>query len=105
MTGRGDEVEKSVDTVVPEARVTLDTRLLSENVIVLAFEMANDLREAGLVIDLITESRRVHDGQRYASSFLIELELNSDGLDPDTLLEVGTGWVVGVFALEHSLPA
>ena len=35
-----------MDTVVPEARVTLDTRLLSENVVVLTLEMANNLLEA-----------------------------------------------------------
>ena len=45
MTGGWDEVEEGVDTVVPEARVTLDTRLLSENVIVLAFEIANNFLE------------------------------------------------------------
>lgn len=28
MTGRSDKVEQRVDSVVPEARVTLDTRLL-----------------------------------------------------------------------------
>ena len=32
--------------VVSEARVTFDAGLLSENVIILAFEVANDLLEA-----------------------------------------------------------
>ena len=45
MTGRCDEVEQGMDTVVAETRVTLDTRLLSENVIVLAFEIANNFLE------------------------------------------------------------
>ena len=45
MTGRCDEVEQGMDTVIAEAGVTLDTRLLSENVIVLALEVANDLLE------------------------------------------------------------
>ena len=46
VTGRGDEVQQSVNSVVPEARVTLDTRLLSKNVVVLTLEMANNLLEA-----------------------------------------------------------
>jgi hypothetical protein len=36
-------------TVVPEARVTLDTRLLGENVIVLSLQVSDDLREAGSI--------------------------------------------------------
>ena len=43
MAGGGDKVEQGVNAVVPEARVTLDTRLLSQNVIVLSLEVANDL--------------------------------------------------------------
>ena len=43
---RGDEVKKGVDTVVPEARVTLDTRLLGENVVVLALKVPYDFLEA-----------------------------------------------------------
>jgi hypothetical protein len=35
MAGRRDEVEHGVDTVVSEAGITLDTRFLGENVIVL----------------------------------------------------------------------
>jgi hypothetical protein len=42
----GDEVEKGVDAVVAEARVALDARLLGENVVVLALEVANNLGEA-----------------------------------------------------------
>lgn len=48
VAGGCDEVEHGVDTVVPEARVTLDTRLLCENVVILPLEEADDLRETGL---------------------------------------------------------
>lgn len=41
MSGGRDEVEQGVNTVVPEPRVTLDARLLRENVVVLAFEVTN----------------------------------------------------------------
>ncbi len=46
MAGWRDEVEHGVDAVVPEAGVTLDTRLLRQNVVILSLEEANDLREA-----------------------------------------------------------
>lgn len=46
MASRRDKVEKSVDTVVPEPGVTLDTRLFSQDIVVLALEVANDLGEA-----------------------------------------------------------
>ena len=50
MASRGDKVEKSVNSVVSEARVTLDPGLFSKDVIVLAFEIANDFLEATEVL-------------------------------------------------------
>ena len=46
VTSGGDEVEQSVHPVVAEARVTLDTGLLGQDIIVLAFEVADNLLEA-----------------------------------------------------------
>lgn len=46
MSSRRDEVEQDVNAVVAEARITLDTRLLRKDVIVLSFEITNDFREA-----------------------------------------------------------
>lgn len=63
MASGSDKVEKSMDTVVAEAWVTLDSRLLGQNVVVLALEVPNNLREAGLVVNLVTEARGVDDGQ------------------------------------------
>jgi hypothetical protein len=45
VTGGCDEVEQDVDTVIPEAGVTLNPGLLCKNVIVLALEVANNLAE------------------------------------------------------------
>ena len=45
MTGRREEVKKRMDPVVPEARVTLDTRLLCQNIVVLPLKVTNDLLE------------------------------------------------------------
>ena len=77
MAGRGDEVKHGVDTVVPEAGVTLNARLLRENVIVLPFEVANNLGEAGLVIDLVTEAGGIDNGKGDTRSLLVQLELCS----------------------------
>ena len=45
MTSGRDEVEEGMHPVVPETRVTLDTRLFREDVVVLAFKVANNLLE------------------------------------------------------------
>ena len=63
MAGRGDEVEKGVDTVVSEARVTLDTRLFRQDIIVLALEVSDNFGEAGLVVYLIAEAGGVDNGE------------------------------------------
>jgi hypothetical protein len=46
VTGRCDEVEQDMNTVVAESGVTLDTGLFGENVVVLALEVADDFAEA-----------------------------------------------------------
>lgn len=48
VTGGCDEVEHGMNAVVPETRVTLDTRLLGQNIVVLPLEEANNLRKAGV---------------------------------------------------------
>jgi hypothetical protein len=45
MAGRRDEVQQYVYTVVTEPRVTLNTRFLCENAVVLSLEVADDFRE------------------------------------------------------------
>lgn len=78
MSSWRDEIEQSVHTVITEAGVTLDTRLFSKNVIVLAFKISNDLLESvpnisymaftkasnhirELVVDIVPESGGVDD--------------------------------------------
>lgn len=46
MTGWGNKVEKSMDTIVAETGITLDTRLFCKNIIVLSLEVAYNLTEA-----------------------------------------------------------
>ena len=47
MARRRDEIEESVHSVVAEARVTLDSGLLRQNVVVLTLEIVGDLLETG----------------------------------------------------------
>ena len=63
MAGRGDEIEKGVNTVVSEARITLDTRLFRQDIIILALEVSDNLGEAGFIVYLIAEARGVDDGE------------------------------------------
>ena len=49
MTSRCDEVEDHMDTVVAEPRVTLDTGLFSQDIIVLPLEVSTNLGKAEFV--------------------------------------------------------
>jgi hypothetical protein len=46
MASRSDEVKQSVNTIVAETGITLDTGLLCENVVVLSFKIANNFTKA-----------------------------------------------------------
>lgn len=105
LTSRLDKVQQHVHTVVAEARVTLDPALLGENVIVLAFKVGADLAEGSLVVNGVAKARGVDNGQADASSFLVKLELDGDGLDADALLDVGGGGIIVVAALQDGLAA
>jgi hypothetical protein len=81
MPGGSDKVEQCMDTVVAEAGVTLDTGLLCENIIVLSLEISYNFTKAFilsanfeavcptksslpcLVINLVSETRCIDDGQ------------------------------------------
>lgn len=78
-----------------------------------------------LVVNLVTKTGSIDDGQRDAGTFLIQLELwsprgqlsrtdfapegleltHGDGLDANTLFDVGVGRVVGILALQYLLAA
>ena len=105
MTGRCNEVEQAVNTVVSESGVTLDSGLLGNNVVVLSLNVFNNLAEAGLVVNLITEAGCVDDGQGNSRPLFIKFEVDGNGLDLDTLLDMGISRVVGVLVLQHVLAA
>ena len=92
VAGGCDEVEQNVYSVIPESRVTLNSRLLCKNIIVLALKVTDNFAEAiqksvhehlsgicvcvpRLVVNLVTESGGIDDGQGDAGSFLVQLEL------------------------------
>jgi len=45
MAGWGNKVEKCMDTVIPEVRITLNAWLLHKDIIILTFQVANNLLE------------------------------------------------------------
>ena len=99
VAGGRDEVQERVHPVVAETRVTLDTGLLGENIVVLALEVTNDLLEAGaeganearnakegrrlnireLVVDVVTKARGINNGQGDADTVLLELWGGNEG--------------------------
>jgi hypothetical protein len=46
MAGRRDEVKESVDSVVAETGITLDTRLFSKDIVVLTLKVSHNFLEA-----------------------------------------------------------
>lgn len=122
MAGGCDEVEKSVNSVVSETRVTLDSRFFCQDVVVLSLEVANDFAKGRFVVDLVTEPRRVDDSKRYSCSLFVKFKFytlldndpqllmvdahtDSDGLDPDSFLQVCVRSIVGLFLTKYSLSA
>lgn len=71
MSGGSDEVKEGVDSVISETGVTLDSRLFGQNVIILSFEVANDLAEGGFVVDLVSEAGGVDNGEGHSGAFFI----------------------------------
>jgi hypothetical protein len=73
MASGSNEVEQCVHTIVSEPRVTLDSRFFGKNVIVLALEVSNNRGETGFIVNLVTKSRGVNNGERDACAFFVEL--------------------------------
>ncbi len=61
MASWSDKVEERMHSVVPEARISLDSRFFCKNIIILALEVSNDLAKRSLVIDLISKPGCVDD--------------------------------------------
>ena len=59
MTRRRDEVKQCMNTIVSESGITLNARFLCQDVIVLMFKVADDLREANRTLS--TPSRIATD--------------------------------------------
>ena len=74
MTGRCDEVEERMNTVVSKPRIPFDSGLFRKNVVVLSFQVAHDLAKSRLVVNLTTETGGVDNGQSNSSAFFVELK-------------------------------
>ena len=90
-----NEVKHGMDSVVSESGVTLNTRLLGQDIIVLPLEVSNNLRETvatisrlrfqmgcrhlcdlpSFIVDLVTKSRGIDNGQRNTGTLFVELKL------------------------------
>lgn len=60
MASWSDKVEESVDSIVTEARITLDTGLFSENIIVLALDVTSNFAEPRKLVNMGNQPS-VHD--------------------------------------------
>jgi len=92
MAGRSDKVKQSVDTVIAETGVTLDTRLLCKNVIILSLKITNDFTKAigpsatfqhrrsielvipCFVVNLVSEAGGVNNREGDTGSFFIQFQ-------------------------------
>lgn len=48
MAGWGNEIEKRMDTIIPEAGITLNARFFRKNIIILAFQVTNNFLETDI---------------------------------------------------------
>lgn len=56
MAGGRNEVKQAVNPVVTEARVTLDTRFLCKNFVVLSLKIATNFGKVRLVVNLFSKA-------------------------------------------------
>lgn len=63
MTGGRNEVEQRMNTLVFESGVTLDSRFLGEDVVILLLKIADDRRKRRFVIDVVAKAGRITDRQ------------------------------------------
>lgn len=95
MASWGNEIEHCVDSVIHEPRITLDSRLFREVIVVLLLKIPYNLREATstwsmllglscavgnshlpcLIVDVFSETGRVDNSQRNAGPVLFKFDL------------------------------
>lgn len=80
MTSRGDEVKHSVNSVISKSRVTLDSRLLGQDVIVLALEVAENFGKAGAWVRMVFQKGLLH------ASYLASLSIESPNPGVSTMV-------------------
>lgn len=91
MSGRSDKVEHGVDSIIPEARISLNARLLRKLIVVLLFQVAGNLREAEMALSvLLTASYRDRVNSRYFSPRLVINIVSEAGRVDDGEGDAGT---------------
>jgi hypothetical protein len=92
MACRSNEVEHGMDTIVPETRITLDSRLFGQDIVILSLQISDNLRKAAhgvsatrrhrkllyhqprFVVDLVSKPWGINDSQGDAGALLVKLE-------------------------------
>jgi len=115
MTSRGDKVEKSMNSVVSETGVSLNSGFFSEDIIILSLQVSSNFSETSFIINLITKSRSIDHCQSNTSSLFfkiyssiqhlgIEVHTDSDGFDSHTVFDVCVFGIVCLFVFQYRLP-
>jgi hypothetical protein len=78
MTSGGNEVQKGMNSIIPETRVTLDTRLFRQDIIILAFKMTNDLLETVKTPSLMKRSDKSGENSR---KFVVNVVTKAGGIN------------------------
>jgi hypothetical protein len=72
MTGGGNEIEEGMDSVITETSLTSNSGLFGENIIILAFKVADNLLKSGSGIKTVLVTLRNQDVKKtYAESLSI----------------------------------
>ena len=69
-----DEIKEGVYTIVAESWVSLDSRFLCKDVVVLSLKVAHDFAKCRLVVDLVSKTWSIDDCQRDSRALFVKLE-------------------------------
>jgi len=85
--------------VVPETWVTFNPRFFGEDIVILAFKIANDFLESEFVVNVLAKARRINNGQSNTDTVLFQF--NVSWLDLYTFFDVSCLGVITHFVGQH----
>ena len=125
MSSGRDEVQKGMDSIVPETGITFDTWLFRQDIIILAFKMTNDLLETvktlsltkrsdkdggnirKFIVNVVTKARGIDNGQGNANAIFFQLcrlkvEINKISGNPVINEDKGSPTLTGLILMPSS---